>query len=263
MLRDAFSSVWDIPKLRRRVIWLAVLLFGVFYFFLLDPAKNLYYHTFYGEPSSDTSYESYLNEPFQEELEQKAVYNISKKGMEISMKTIAVYKFYGMVADRYIHGVDPERKSNAAGGKKEDRTLEITPFHYLMAYGPFTDPTFLKKYGFKVTDEGFKDPRGKGDVAYLNATKLTSLNPLRFLAKNYIIPANNSIYKMLKALQPYDRVYMEGYLVEYEAKEIDEQGKEGESFSRTSSLSRDDGSGPEGEEIFYVEKIVINGYEYK
>ena len=260
MNRNDFLSVWNIPKYKRRVFWLAAILCIVFYFFLLEPTKKLYYTSFYGAPAEDSSYTRYLDEPFQEELEQQVVYNMSKENMTISMKTIASYKFYGMMADRFVFGIDQETEEEKKRQEKEgkDYTSEIAPFRMLLVYGPLADENFLKKYGFKATDRTFKQPK-KSEAAYAKALRVTAnIYPLRFLTKNYIIPANSGVYKILKNLKPYGMVYLEGALVEYEGIERDETGKE-TAFSRASSLSQDEGA----ERIFYVQKVIVDGYEYR
>jgi len=261
-MEDDFLSVWKIPKYRRRILWLVILLSALFYFFLSDGLKKIYYQTFYGKAVQDSSYTDYMEEPSQESLMKPRAYNMSRDDMELTLNALAPYKIYAMVADKIDHTKEVE-ETKPKDGEAKDYTSQIAPFDLLLAWGPFAKKDFLERYEFKIV-KGKAAPQKdipENEDAFRQAKQLSPQHPKRYFSENHIIPANNTVYKVLEAVQPYNTVYLEGYLVSYEGKETDKSGTQ-TPFERTSSLTRND-EGPDAAEIIYVYKVILDGYEYK
>ena len=262
MMKDDFSEVWKIPKYRRRILWLVVILCLIFYFFLSDFLKSFYYQSFYGKQAAVTSYTDYLEEPVQENMQKPRAYNMNTDDMELTMNALASYKIYGMIADK-VDYTKAQEETKPKEGEAKDYITKIAPFDFLLAWGPFAQKDFLEKNEFKIA-KGKAGPQkelSEYDDAFKKAKSLSPQHPKHFFSENHIIPANNTIFKVLKAVQPYQTIYLEGYLVAYEGSETDKSGKQTE-FKRQSSLTRTD-EGNDAAEIIYVYKVILNGYEYK
>jgi len=188
---------------------------------------------------------------------------MSKDNMELNMKALASYKFYGMIADKAIHGKDTE-ETKPKEGETKNYITQIAPFDFLLTWGPFAKKDFLERYDFKIA-KGKAGPQKDipdSDEVLKEAGRLNPQKPRRYFSENFIIPASDKIYRVLEAVRPYNNIYIEGYLVSFEGKETDKKSGKETSFAHASSLTRND-EGPDAAEVIYVYKVILDGYEYK
>lgn len=126
-----------------------------------------------------------------------------------------------------------------------DRLTELVPYDLGLVWGDLMKDRNYKKlrthqyqrwvtYRYSAKD---KDLLNKIDVA-------------KHLSNNHIIPANKNIFRGIKKLRRYDKVYLEGYLVY-----CDVAYRKTPLFQYNSSLTRDD-TGDHACEVFYVTKII-------
>lgn len=173
----------------------------------------------------------YYPEPEQVLLQTKPKIKIKIDHTEAIIKPQASYKISARVV----------AKTRILG----DGVSELVPYDVGLVWGDLMKDKNYRKL-FILQYQRWINYR----ISAKNMELLSKIDIPKHISNNHLIPANKNVLKGIKALRKYDKVYLEGYLVN-----CDISYKKAPLFEYNSSLSRND-SGDRACEIFYVTKII-------
>jgi len=176
-----------------------------------------------------------LQEPQQYRLFDFNEFSFNSKDLEATIKTMAKYKISAVILNK---------KRYASGWESK-----VSPFDLALGWGKVSDPENLKHIKVSQTLRWYQ-------YKFDRECELTHNYISTHSSNHHIIPANENIRKAIQLAKKYDKIFLEGYLVNVSGKY-----KNGNVQWRTSLVRTDTGN--HSCEIMYVESVKLGSNIYR